>query len=411
MSEGEETVPTWGDGVAGGQRSHRAVDDEAVLGAPGQDGSFDRIDVLHVDDHADLLDLSQEFLSREDERISVTTETRARNGLDRIEAEDVDAVVSDYQMPGMNGIEFLEEVRRRHPDLPFIIFTGKSREEVAVEALNLGADRYLQKGGDPASQYGLLADAIVQSAAYSNARQQLHESEERYRSLVESLPDVVFITDYDSRMLWANSALERNTGLTVEDFQVPQEENPFIHPEDAERIARKLDEFVESDRKYSEPIDNRFLDADGDLHWYSSIVAKVTYEGEPALQFLTREVTERHRREEQLRENLRRYRTLAEAIPDAMVTLFDEDLRYTALESDVLEGLPVSDDDLLESPIDAVAEEAPFGTERAAYEAVFEGQEQVVHFERDGTRFERRLVPVRDGDGVTTGLELTLVGD
>ena len=56
-------------------------------------------------------------------------------------------------MPGMDGIKFLKAVRAQYPVLPFIIFTGRGREEVAMEALNCGADRYIQKGGDPKSQF------------------------------------------------------------------------------------------------------------------------------------------------------------------------------------------------------------------------------------------------------------------
>lgn len=49
-----------------------------------------------------------------------------------------DVVVSDYKMPGMNGLEFLEVLRRERYDLPFILFTGKGEEKVAMEALNKG---------------------------------------------------------------------------------------------------------------------------------------------------------------------------------------------------------------------------------------------------------------------------------
>ena len=58
-----------------------------------------------------------------------------------------DAIISDYQIPDMDGIEFLKKVRSSGNSIPFIIFTGKGREEVVIEALNAGADFYLQKGG------------------------------------------------------------------------------------------------------------------------------------------------------------------------------------------------------------------------------------------------------------------------
>ena len=62
-----------------------------------------------------------------------------------------DAVILDYQMPETNGIDFLKLIRSRDDPIPFILFTGRGREEVVIEALNSGADFYLQKGGDPSS--------------------------------------------------------------------------------------------------------------------------------------------------------------------------------------------------------------------------------------------------------------------
>ncbi|MEF8836059.1 MAG: PAS domain S-box protein, partial [Candidatus Thermoplasmatota archaeon] len=97
----------------------------------------------------------------------LTTAQSPKKALELLEKEEFDVVVSDYQMPDMDGLEFLEEVREeRESDIPFIIFTGKGREEVAMEALNLGADRYLQKGGDPKTQFGVLADAIKQETSH-----------------------------------------------------------------------------------------------------------------------------------------------------------------------------------------------------------------------------------------------------
>jgi CheY-like chemotaxis protein len=211
-----------------------------------------QIRVLHVDDEPALLDVTEQFLQQEDERIVVETATSPQEGLTLFEENSFDVVVSDYQMPEMDGLAFLETLRADDNQIPFIIFTGKGREEVAVDALNLGADRYLQKGGHPKSQYGLLADAVVQETEHRRARAELEASEERYRTLVEAFPDIVFITDYDSQMLWANDALERQTGLTIDDFQMDQEDNPFIHPEDADHVATRLSEFIESSRKYSE---------------------------------------------------------------------------------------------------------------------------------------------------------------
>ncbi|MFW5956220.1 MAG: response regulator [Halorhabdus sp.] len=133
----------------------------------------DTFRVLVVDDDPAIAEMIGEFLPREDDRFDVDTATAATAALDRLD-DGYDAIISDYQMPEMNGIEFLETVRNdRDSDIPFLIFTGRGREEVAMEALNLGADRYLQKGGAPSSQYGVLADAVANEIEKQRAAAEL----------------------------------------------------------------------------------------------------------------------------------------------------------------------------------------------------------------------------------------------
>ena len=397
MRVGDDQPERTDGGSSEGGHGGRAAERKAT--APSV--SDRRIRVLHVDDEPALLDVTEQFLQQEDERIVVETATSPRAGLDRLDGGDFDAVVSDYQMPEMDGLEFLERLRRNDDRIPFIIFTGRGREEVAVDALNLGADRYLQKGGHPKSQYGLLADAIVQETEHRRAREALEASEERYRTLVEAFPDIVFITDYDSQMLWANAALERQTGLTIGDFQMDQEDNPFIHPDDADHVAARLGEFIESERKYSAPIDNRFVDADGDVHWYSSIVAKISYDGDPALQFITRSISERKEREQRLERVERRYRTLVETLPDAAVAVFDDDCRYVTADGDLLASVDAPIEGERVDDVDATVLSA-VGPERCR--AVFEGETQSLTADVGGQPYTVGLRPVTDGSDVTAGL-------
>jgi PAS domain S-box-containing protein len=119
----------------------------------------------------------------------------------------------------------------------------------------------------------------------------LCESEARWRRLVDGSPDIVFLTDESSRMIYANRALEEQTGYTLADFQMPQAKNDLIYPHDRARVAAFLAAFVESDRTYSAPIENRFVTKDGRVLWYDSVVAKTRYHGLPALQFVVHNVT------------------------------------------------------------------------------------------------------------------------
>ena len=111
--------------------------------------------VLYVDDESALLEIVKVSIERTRE-FQVSTASSAQEALERLASVHYDAIISDYQMPGMDGIAFLKVLRSRGDQTPFIIFTGKGREEVVIEALNSGADFYLQKGGDPKAQFAEL---------------------------------------------------------------------------------------------------------------------------------------------------------------------------------------------------------------------------------------------------------------
>ncbi|MES3516382.1 MAG: PAS domain S-box protein [Natronomonas sp.] len=136
--------------------------------------STDPVRVLCVDDEPEVAELTQIYLQREDDRFEVTTATSAADGLQRLEDGEFDCVVSDYDMPKTNGIEFLEAVRRTHPELPFVLFTGKGSEEVASEAISAGVTDYLQKTSNP-DQYTLLANRILNAVEQFRATQRAAE--------------------------------------------------------------------------------------------------------------------------------------------------------------------------------------------------------------------------------------------
>lgn len=130
-----------------------------MVGEYKEGGIPGRIRVLHVDDEPEFADTTAAVLEHGYERIEVTTETSASDGLDRLTDEAVDCVVSDYDMPDVDGLEFLESVREEHPNLPFILFTGEGNQEVASEARCAGVSEYLQKDGGT-EQYEQLANRI-----------------------------------------------------------------------------------------------------------------------------------------------------------------------------------------------------------------------------------------------------------
>lgn len=224
------------------------------------------VSVLVVDDDPALADLAQTHLSRTNEAFTVETETSATAALDRLETEWFDCIISDFQMPDTNGLEFLEAVRTdfsRH--VPFIIFTGRGREEVAIDALNLGADGYVQKGGQPEAQFGVLADRVARAVREQRTLAELHEQERRL-SMVEELADVGIIDWHlDTGDIYASANLRRmyqlpaDRPLSIDDFE------DIMHPDDRETVQTALDDAITGDGTYN--LEHRILLNDGTVLW------------------------------------------------------------------------------------------------------------------------------------------------
>jgi PAS domain S-box-containing protein len=130
------------------------------------------IRVLHVDDDREFVELAQLMLEQESEALSVSIETGGEKGLEHIESSPVDCVVSDYDMPRSDGLEFLEAVREEHPDLPFVLFTGKGSEEIASDAISAGVSDYLQKV-TTTDQFAVLANRIENLVRQARAEERL----------------------------------------------------------------------------------------------------------------------------------------------------------------------------------------------------------------------------------------------
>jgi PAS domain S-box-containing protein len=146
--------------------------------------------LLYVDDEPSLLELAKVYLERT-HTFSVTTKISVNEGLDVLKKSVFDAIISDYAMPGEDGIEFLKTVRAEFSDIPFILFTGKGREEIAIEAIDNGADFYVQKGGQPKAQFVELAHKVKIAIDRKRAERLLRQSEQQYKAVVEDQTELI----------------------------------------------------------------------------------------------------------------------------------------------------------------------------------------------------------------------------
>lgn len=281
--------------------------------------------ILYVDDEPALCQISRRFLERTG-TFAVTTAGSAREALDLLDRESFDGVVSDYQMPDMDGIQLLIEVRHRFGSLPFVLFTGRGREEVAVQAIKNGVDFYLQKGGDPAAQYAELRHVLTMALEQRTAARSFRASELRFRSLIQHSSDIIRILDTDGLITYESDSSTRILGyppgqtLGASPFD-------FIHPDDQERVRHDLNEVYHRTNPGSST-GFRMRTADGSYISVESTARNMLgVPGVDGIVTTTRPIEDRRRVEEALRSSEEEHRWLLESMINAFViyeSVFDD---------------------------------------------------------------------------------------
>ncbi|MFC5135977.1 MULTISPECIES: PAS domain S-box protein [Haloferacaceae] len=288
-------------------------------------GTLETIRVLHVDDEPGLAEMVATFLEREDDRIEVRTEHDAEAGLRALTESEVDCVVSDYDMPGSDGIEFLRAVRGDHPELPFVLFTGKGSEEVASEAISAGVTDYLQKRSGT-EQYALLANRIRNAVEATRAHELLAERTRRLETLIENLPGMIYRCRNEPRwpMETVEGETESLTGYASETLERNEVEwgEEVIHPDDRERAWQAVQEALETDGSFE--VTYRIDTREGRTKWLWER-GRAVHDDDGDLEaiegFIT-DVTDRKERERRLERTTTRLEALFENSPD-MIDVHD----------------------------------------------------------------------------------------
>ncbi|MDX1744428.1 MAG: PAS domain S-box protein [Halobacteriales archaeon] len=286
--------------------------------AVGRDGSDAAIHVLHVEDEPDIAKLTASYLERTDERFTVETAPTAEEGLAALGEAEYDCIVSDFEMPGIDGIEFLEVVRERHADLPFILFTGKGSEEIASDAISAGVTDYLQKGVGT-SQYEVLANRIENAVEHWWTKRSEDEIRSRLMAITENSNDVILTIDARSTIEYVNAAVEDLLGYDRDDLvgdSLTRLMPPRLHEDHLNGVSR----YLETGERTMDWRNAQFtaLDAEGNEIPVSISFGEFDQDGERRFVGIVRDVSERVRLEEELRGSEQLFRQLAENIPEVV---------------------------------------------------------------------------------------------
>ena len=270
------------------------------------------IRVLHVDDDDCFLEVSQDILMNKGSFV-IDHASCVDKAFGKLAVVRYDVVVSDYEMPQKNGLQFLKELRKSKNEIPFILFTGKGREEVAIKALNLGADAYQNKQGDTETVYGELSHNISLVVDRYKAKQTLEESEKRYRILIDQASDAILVHDEKGLIIDANQRACKNLGYKKEELVGMTTDDIESEITENKKDTVSWLKIVAGEALTLERHQKR---KDGSIFPVEVSLGPITIDKKTLVIGLARDITERRKKEDLLKDSFAKYREFAESLPE-----------------------------------------------------------------------------------------------
>ncbi|WOF17198.1 PAS domain S-box protein [Methanoplanus sp. FWC-SCC4] len=276
----------------------------------------DNYDILYVDDEDVLLEVTKLYLEKSG-NFSVDTASSAKAGLNKIVENNYDAIVSDYEMPETDGIEFLKKVRSSGNDVPFIIFTGRGREDVVIDALNYGVDFYVQKGGQPKAQFAQLTNKITQAVRRKRAEKNLIHSELKYKALFNSTGAATVIVNKKGTILLSNAGYEKLSGYSCAELDGQMNWMDFVDEKTFKLMTEKSDKRNAFSSSYHDSYEFKFNDRFGRIHDILLIIEAIKYSENFVCNLI--DITEQKKVQNELLESQNKLKTILNTLPEIIV--------------------------------------------------------------------------------------------
>jgi PAS domain S-box-containing protein len=301
------------------------------------------IHILYVDDEAGLLKAAKPILEMQGS-FHVETALSVEEAMKKMKEETFDVIVCDYIMSGKDGLEFLKELRDTGNKIPFIIFTGKGREIVAIKALNLGADQYVNKIGKPEAVYSELAHGIRTVVKGKKAEEALKDSEKEKSAVLDSMSELVSHQDLKHRILWTNRKAADSVNMKAEQLK-----GRYCHELWAKSAKPCAACPIEDTIKTGQPQQGEITTPDGRVWSISSYPIKDVNGNTTSIVDVTTEITEQKKAEEKLRKSEAKYRGLVENIGNGIATI-DLEGRFVFVNQALCEIVGYSEKELIGKP-------------------------------------------------------------
>jgi len=299
--------------------------------------------ILYVDNETGLLKAAKPILEMQGS-FHVETASSVEEAMKKMENKTFDVIVSDYIMPGKDGLEFLKELRDSGNSIPFIIFTGKGREIVAIKALNLGADQYVNKIGKPEAVYSELAQGIRTVVKGKKVEEALRDSEKEKSAVLDSMSELVSHQDLKHRILWVNKKAADSVNMKAEQLK-----GSYCHELWAKSARSCAACPIEETIKTGQPQQGEITTPDGRIWSISGYPIKDVNGNTTSIVEVTIEITEQKKAEEKLRKSEAKYRGLVENIGNGIATI-DLEGRFVFVNQALCEIVGYSEKELIGKP-------------------------------------------------------------
>ena len=253
--------------------------------------NIEEINVLHVDDDPNQFEFIKHFLTQADEALKVTCVSTPDEVFRELETGNFDCLVTDFQMPLMDGIELATKVREKHA-LPIILYTGQGSEEVAEAAFTVGIDDYIRKEMDP-SHYKVLGKRILDAV-------EKHRIENLYRNVIEQTRDAISIIIND-RLIFCNKS-------TLDLFDVNDISELPTNIFGTELKSQGLSE-IKLENSNKTPM------------YIETSTNPIIYNGREALLCFARDITDKKNLELSNQTNQERFKKLVDLVPDGIISI------------------------------------------------------------------------------------------
>jgi PAS domain S-box-containing protein len=249
------------------ERAERKMAAKATAGQREEANVKSPLRILLLEDDAHDAELIQELLET-DHFVCETTRVQTRaEFLAALKNVGIDLILADYQLPSFDGISALKLALSERPDLPFIFVSGTLGEELAIEALKIGATDYVLK-----TRLARLVPSVQRALREARERAErrmaeeiAHRSEKELLDVIEAIPTMAFTTLPDGDSVWANRRWVDYTGLSVEDTSGAGWLST-LHPDDVDGHVTKWQESLAR----GEPFESeaRHRSANGEYRWF-----------------------------------------------------------------------------------------------------------------------------------------------